>query len=254
MNGGDDDELFPGWGGKDAHPDSPAGGGGPGRFKDALGSGRILIAQSGEHVHPESPAGKRKPVAKFVKLKKPDLNTDRSAMIFMLIVESRPDKPAEAVKKGMRAMYWTIVNRLKYNHHGIFSAPNAKTLRDIIGADGSQFEGFSLNKEKKLAASKEVINRLNAFYKIANNIKDSRRNLYRTFIKNAQSVVIEKGGQDPFQSKGGSFGWRTENKGSPGDNFEFIENLAGNAFYTVTEDFKKELVEHLKKKQKPVKK
>src|SRR5262249_8970990 len=126
----------------------------------------------------------------------PGLATNRDAMLFLLLVESRPDKDPADYEKGMRAIHATVVNRLRYNVGGAFNAPGAKYWRDIIGARG-QFAGFSTSGGR-LTAEADQQNRLNAFYRIANNSKDRRQPQYRKFIKTAEAVLDEPG-EDPFE-------------------------------------------------------
>jgi hypothetical protein len=171
-------------------------------------------------------------------LAKPSLRNDFDALIFVLIVESDPKYNLDKVKTGMRAMHASIHNRFIYNWGPSFGAPQALNYRDIIGALG-QFQGFS-SSEGVLTASSELTKRLDERFEIANDNNDKRQKQFRDFIEAAEDIAAAFM-EDPFEDRGGSFGWKSAGSGSPGKNFQLLGTIAGNSFYTLGKSYKEEL-------------
>lgn len=211
----------------------------PNDLKQALWQVRVQPVKTGksEVTVNASSTSKGSATLKITVTEKVALPTDsgeETALVKLLLAESRAPSDKAYVEadslKGMRWMKRVLKNRLD-NHPEQYAARGAKTLIDIMrgnDAGKEQFKGFPSYP----TLSSGVQTTLDDFVMSANQNNNKLSDAYVKFIDNAKMVAKEPPIVDP--SPKGLYGWRTQDKGSPGSNFEaYLAPLSGNQFFTL---------------------
>ena len=162
----------------------------------------------------------------------PISTTDAGAMANLFLNEAAgPHKEATLTLKAMGWMRCVLENRLR--HPGMFGAPGATTLTQIIKAAGFgvQFAGF--NTYPTLPASIQA--NIDAKLSIAADLSDPRQARYLAFVKAAITAATQPAPADPCPT--GLYFWRTAGASGPGGKSSLYQSLDGNDFYTLPAGF-----------------
>jgi hypothetical protein len=173
-----------------------------------------------------------------------DASSDRGALERLVIAESpspsvRADKdpkskakyPREVVKRGMKAICACVCNQVAADYYNDFL--EATTIQNALRQKNPvQYAGF----ENYPTLSSDVQTHIDNILEAAKS-----KNLYqgeqRDFIADAKEIATQFSGwngQDPFKGQGGTYGFRTENRGSPGKRYKTLGTIAHNTFFTIT--------------------
>ena len=164
-----------------------------------------------------------------------NLNPEQKAMLMVLLAEVK--KPTgeghnetNAIK-SMQYMRQALYNRLKFSRPDLLDVPRGS--QPLIGLikSGRVIEGFTGYP----ILSKKVQNNIDAFFLACNTGNSQSFMAYRKLLKEA--VKIARGENSGTITGELIYGWRTKGKGSPGSNFKYLFDLAGQTFYGLQQKF-----------------
>jgi hypothetical protein len=173
------------------------------------------------------------------RLELPHRGDDAGIMARVLIVENFTPLAAEFIsieqaRISMQWMRWVMLNRLRFGSQHFGAGKSATSIYALITAP-NQVDGFEPYPHMGLKQQQVLDGVLN----IAN---DSTHRNFSTTREYVQAAIdIARGlsvGKDPCPT--GLYAWRTEDTRSPGANFVKYQTKAGQDFYTLTEEFRKD--------------
>ena len=249
--------LYRGYSGTPAHPDSPAGGGGPGYFREPGPLGMSGSSSSGL-LHPDSPAGRRltpsdieKAFEKKISRKKNAFekhslkrsaescdailpsNSDAILLVQLTFAEATRGKGITAANSAleMAAIVFTVINRsnyLKNKNHKISPSFFGATSASISGVITPQQFGSVGGSNFTLANTPKNIDTSN---RLGQMNCDFLKLVILTVNGALEGTIV-----DPFVAKGGVYGFRTLGHGGSGGSFITFPpslqiNGAGNTFF-----------------------
>ncbi|EHK68272.1 hypothetical protein [Achromobacter arsenitoxydans] len=179
-------------------------------------------------------------------LQLPAQDSELGILTRMLILEAAgPEHPkyggAAEARQSMQWMIRLLRNRLEAGPHHFSKSPSevarqsVKTMTEVLKIPG-QVEAFAqypnLPDKKKALITRTV--------DLANDATQSRFRAYRELLENAILVAGSPPVADPCPTK--LYGWRTQGASSPGRNFLYFRSLGGQDFYTLTPEFRADVL------------
>ncbi|WMD20642.1 hypothetical protein RAS12_29300 [Achromobacter seleniivolatilans] len=182
----------------------------------------------------------------FPRVELPPQDTELGILTRMLIIETAGPEhrmyagPTEA-RESMQWIVRLLQNRIDAGAHHFSLKPreaaklSIKTMTEVVKVPG-QVEAFSLYPnlpEKKKALLKRTL-------ELANDATQSRFRAYRGLVEDAISVAGSAPIADPCPTK--LYGWKTQGAPSPGPSFRYFRSLGGQDFYTLTPEFRADVL------------
>lgn len=176
----------------------------------------------------------------------PAQDSELGILTRMLILETAgPEHPnyagAAEARQSMQWMIRLLRNRLEAGPHHFSNKPSeaanlaVTSMTDVVKISGQveAFPRYPNLPDKKVALIKRTLD-------LANDATQGRFPAYRELLENAISVAGSPPIADPCPTK--LYGWKTQGAPSPGRNFKYFRSLGGQDFYTLTPEFRADVL------------
>lgn len=171
------------------------------------------------------------------------MNNDQLLLFKVLMAEVLSVESAnydeELALKSMQWMRYTLKNRVELSQKYNLSSNQLGVPQGERTVTATIFYGNVIAGFAKGHIDPVIEKRIERIFLTANTSSYPNIISVRKLLNNAKSVATGiLSGTDHLNKV---YGWRTEGKGSPSNNFRLIESLQGQSFYTLSDDFLKSL-------------